>query len=730
MAQRNNTAELPADRPARSLSSPVAGQAAPRRWILNWWQDLLLIVGTPLIILPLMAVARALFSPEEIFLYVIALGATGHHLPGLMRAYGDRELFRRFRVRFILAPLFLLAVCLGIAFYATTDGLLFLLLLWGLWHGAMQVSRIARLYDAKAGSVAPATARLDLAMCLAWFGVGFVFSPTRMYEFLAGLSNAGGPLLPENFVPALQFGWATFAAAATLAFAVNVAIQWRRGAPPNPVKLLVMAGSFGFWCYAMIAVPHVLIAIALFEVFHAVQYLAIVWAFNRARVERGEASGRFARFLFRRHLPLVALYLLLVLGYGSLSLAKNYFDSGAAAARLLAAVFVASGFLHFYFDGFIWKLRERSIGQGLDLAGEAEAPVAGRIPGWLQHGALWCLFAVSLAAFGWRHGQGVPPSIERAENLLAAAPRSANARFGMGTALSDDGRFAAAIPFYRESLRINPDNPEARYGLGNALASEGFVNESIEQYRQAVRLNPNYAAALTNLGNYLREQGSLSDALELGRRAVAAEPKLAVAHDGLGVTLLELNRHDEAAEHLTEALRLDPQRIGTRVNLALTDLARRRLTEAETGLRAALEEDPRSLAAHLNLALVLESAGRQDEADRQLLEAARHHPAKVGAELAALAWRLSTEQESSEAERQRAARFAAAAAEVTGRRRFDILDTLAASLAAVGRYEEAVSTAEEAMALMPPDDPDRKFIAARRDLYSQGKRYFETEASR
>ena len=43
-----------------------------------------------------------------------------------------------------------------------------------------------------------------------------------------------------------------------------------------------------------------LVGIALFEVFHDVQYLTIVWIFNVNRVDRNPGVGSFARFLFRR----------------------------------------------------------------------------------------------------------------------------------------------------------------------------------------------------------------------------------------------------------------------------------------------------------------------------------------------------------------------------------------------------------------------------------------------
>ena len=37
---------------------------------------------------------------------------------------------------------------------------------WGVWHGLMQTYGFLRIYDAKVGSVARTTARLDMAMCV------------------------------------------------------------------------------------------------------------------------------------------------------------------------------------------------------------------------------------------------------------------------------------------------------------------------------------------------------------------------------------------------------------------------------------------------------------------------------------------------------------------------------------------------------------------------------------
>ena len=61
--------------------------------------DVVLCVATPLLILPLVFLSRQQFSDQTIYAIVGTLGANGHHLPGMLRAYGDRALFRRFRIR-------------------------------------------------------------------------------------------------------------------------------------------------------------------------------------------------------------------------------------------------------------------------------------------------------------------------------------------------------------------------------------------------------------------------------------------------------------------------------------------------------------------------------------------------------------------------------------------------------------------------------------------------------
>ena len=87
---------------SRPQTVPAVPTSAPRRtlWILGSWRDLILYVGTPLLLVPMFVLAQARWSAQDIYVFVAAFGATGHHLPGMIRAYGDRALFERFQVAF------------------------------------------------------------------------------------------------------------------------------------------------------------------------------------------------------------------------------------------------------------------------------------------------------------------------------------------------------------------------------------------------------------------------------------------------------------------------------------------------------------------------------------------------------------------------------------------------------------------------------------------------------
>src|ERR1700682_2516440 len=256
--------------PAARASGP-----APKIWILNSWRDLILYVGTPLLLLPAFAFAQARWSPQDIYLFVAAFGAMGHHLPGMIRAYGDRALFDRFKWRFIFAPVFLVVVC-TIFFWWDLKGIILVVFFWGVWHGMMQTYGFCRIYDAKMGSFAALSRRLDFAVCGIWFAAGVLLSSNRMTDTLETYYASGGPYISPLLLHNVQQVVLVAAIGVSILFLVNFAWLGTRGKRSNPVKLALLATSIAFWCYCNNGVSNTLAGISLFEVFHDTQYLSLV----------------------------------------------------------------------------------------------------------------------------------------------------------------------------------------------------------------------------------------------------------------------------------------------------------------------------------------------------------------------------------------------------------------------------------------------------------------------
>src|SRR5437667_5583120 len=459
---------------SRPQTVPAVPTSAPKPniWILNSWRDLILYVATPLLLVPMFALAQARWSAQDIYVFVAAFGAMGHHLPGLVRAYGDRALFGRFRWRFIIAPIFLVCTC--VAFYWwDLKGIVLVVFFWGVWHGMMQTYGFCRIYDAKMGSFATLTRRLDFATCAIWFAAAVLLSSPRMTDTLEAYYASGGPYILPGLLRAAQQIMLLTAIAVAILFLINFARMWAQGKRPNPVKLALVVTSIGFWWYCNNGVANILAGIALFEVFHDVQYLSLVWIYNRNRVEKDSSIGGFMRFVFRRSGSLVGLYIGLVFAYGSI----GYFNHPIGMetlTRLLTGLVAASGLLHFYYDGFIWKVREKSTRQSLGLAGgTADLNLGGFLPGWALHASKWAVaFVIPLAAMSFGKVYLAAPPADRTGHVAADLPASARQHVSYATALQKAGRLDEAVEQYRIALGFDSTYAKAHYNLASVLMAQ------------------------------------------------------------------------------------------------------------------------------------------------------------------------------------------------------------------------------------------------------------------
>ena len=575
-----------------------------RLWIIKPWPDLFLFVATPALILPLFATARSRWSLEEITLFVFAFGQLGHNLPGMMRAYGDRTLFQQHKIRFLVAPLgIMLTSWLFVRW--NLHGLILISAVWGIWHALMQTYGLVRIYDAKVRCYARSTQRIDLAMCICWFGLAVVLSPGRLMTLLDLFFVSGGPLFVAPFINGLAAMWCVATAVVTAIFLVHlVRGWWWDRSPPNPVKLLLMAISFGFFCYSNLAVSNVLLGLAMFEVFHDVQYLAIVWIYNRNRVEKGERVGSFTSFLFRRSGALIGLYLGLICAYGSLHYLEHWLQAGRMK-DILTAMLATSGLLHYYFDGFIWKIRDKSTRESLQLAeGRVEQQRARSLAPWMTHALKWTMFVAPVCWLGVAELTGVAPESARLQALREAVPNSPVARVNLGTALHLQGDTDQALQEYREAIKIDSQCWKALNNYGLILVSRGEIDRGLACYQKALRANPSCVDTHNNLGAVLVNQGKLSEAEDHFRCALQADPTNLVACNHLAVMFAKSGMYQEAESQFRRAIDIDPHDSTTHYNFGIMLAKQRRLSSAAHHFREALASDPQNSAARQRLARI------------------------------------------------------------------------------------------------------------------------------
>ncbi len=596
--------------------------APSTRWIFNPAVDLICILLTPVPILLAFAAATRGGWPDALVAFVFSL-AMAHYFPGILRAYADRELFLRFRTRLIVAPLFLITTTASLA-YLDFKFMFLLVTLWGAWHWLMQVYGFARIYDAKSG--ARTSARVDQVLCILLFGFCMFVLSNAMPMYVTRFYESGGPRVSASIIEWLSRIWL----ALTIAFA-SFYIVWtirnvRRGLSPNPLKLVFIAVTFAYLSYTVSRIDQPLLGYAMFESWHDVQYLAIVWMFNLNRARISPAAGRWIGFLFRPRAERLLVYLVLCLAFGSLTHAWRLLDN-AAAARVALSLVMAAALLHYYLDGFIWKIRETQTQQALGVDSTSSVNAAPPlVPAWTRHAVLWLLFAVPACLLFVMEARSTATPVQIFQNLVDTFPRSAQAHYELGRSLQESGKAEEAKPHLLLAVTLNPGLLPARTLLGGLLASQGDLAEARSHLERVLKAEPQNAQAHNNLGIVYDREEDLTGARREFELAVQADPSYALAHNNLGIVLAKLGRAAEARAHYESALRIAPNFGDAHYQLGLALAAQGDWNGAAAHFEQSLRINPGEYLTYNSLGAVLASQGRLLEAKQRFEQALQLKP--------------------------------------------------------------------------------------------------------
>jgi Flp pilus assembly protein TadD len=607
-------------------------QMQSRSFIFSPVRDLSLVLLTPVFILITFAIARFGGWLDGLIAFGLAL-AVGHYLPGILRAYADRELRRRFPLRLIAAPL-VFGTAAGWFAYHDLQTVVLLQMLWGAWHWAMQVYGFARIYDARASVGARTPPLLDRMLCVSWFGMLLLSRDPLPY--VSTFYASGGPLLTSASVALFSRAWLVLTSAITVLFVVNIVRAMRRGQRANPLKIVFLAVTFIYLSYTTSLIAQPLAAFVMFESWHDIQYLALVWFFNVNRTRSAQGAGPVIQFLFRPRLILVISYVGFCLAFGMLNHAYRLFEN-VVAIRIVVSIVTAAALLHYYLDGFIWRIREpetgMALGVGSPTAGKSNKPstsAAFHLPVWAGHLVLWMLFIVPVALFVPVTSRTASPLVLN-ENLVATLPESARAHYEFGRVLLDAGRFSEGRVHLEKALVLAPGLLPSRIALGQLLADQGDLAAARRRFEEALLQDSRNSEIHNGLAVVLDAQGDSAAARSHLAAAIKLHSHQALYHNNLGRILAKAGELEQARASYERAVQLDPQFAEAHYQLGMTLAKQGEFAAATAYLREAVRIDPSSYTAFNALGGVLLNLGKYDEAREHFERALQINPSYASA---------------------------------------------------------------------------------------------------
>lgn len=343
--------------------------------------------------LPLVALAVALGSQR--WLPFVALASVNlwitipHHFSTWFRTYGITEDWQRFKDRLVIGPLVIFAVIFA-GLQVAPITMLLVIILWDSQHSIMQQHGFGRIYDFKAGSGSPRTPRFDLGLHWILYGNMFINAPLFVTMWLRELYRLN-LLVPVGVVHSIQMISWTVTAVYVAAYLVHVVVSMRRGYPVNPIKYLFIAASYFLWYAAAWHTASIMVFGIAHRLMHGLQYDVMVLGYVKRKNKLQPEKSRFwvlrqlragnllvffvAGLLYAVCFQLATQSPLDEFGFGWLHFADHYQaipEHGIDAMphwlgyhMFTEALINTVAVVHYYFDSFIWKVRDQRIQEGL-----------------------------------------------------------------------------------------------------------------------------------------------------------------------------------------------------------------------------------------------------------------------------------------------------------------------------------------------------------------------------
>lgn len=262
-------------------------------------------------------------------------------------------------------------------------------------------------------------------------------------------------------------------------------------------------------------------------------------------------------------------------------------------------------------------------------------------------------------------------------NELLVSPNTYEAR---GERAASEQDWPAAIAEFRQGLELDPENAPLRHQFATALYLSGDRNAAITEFERVIRTAPEFAPSQYGLGVLFQENGRHQDAVRLFRTALQAMPTDPSVKIRLATSLRQSGEPTLSLEHYRSVLAQDDTIAEARFGEAMALIQLSLYREARDRLAAALEQFPDERSFPHALARILAAA--PDDTVRNGQQA-----------LSIVEWLAPGEET------------------------IDLGETMAMTLAELGRFEEASAIQRELVTVVEAlDAPEFVVRRLRRNL--------------
>ncbi|MEW6324527.1 MAG: hypothetical protein AB1515_03990 [Nitrospirota bacterium] len=330
-----------------------------RLWIHAPGSDLLLFsYGWLAVLLPLLWLQP--WAVSVIFV-VIAINELHRHYTFAL-VYAEPEEFERRRALYLGLPVLAAVVAFAFVYAEQFPLLLTISVLWTIYHSVGQKYGITRIYARKAGY---GEAWIEKGLIFSWFYYVALAMIEReagtLERFDAGrvVLESAGAALP--YVHAVSLLLLAVALTFTLLFARQEYLNRHRISLPKVLYVCSVLLLYAVFFRSLV------LGYVVFGFSHALEYIALVNIFVGTKYrKRPEARSLLARASKQLWLS-SGLFALVVVT--ACLLAKGWNQ------QAFGVYIVGSSFLHFIYDGLLWKVRRPEVGAPLGIR-YAEAPSA------------------------------------------------------------------------------------------------------------------------------------------------------------------------------------------------------------------------------------------------------------------------------------------------------------------------------------------------------------------